>query len=67
VAHVAPDTIDHRAEAGQLAQAVQAATGEGLDLADADQDSAGERDTPASKHGIELQAVKLAATRRRLV
>lgn len=66
-AHVTPNTVDHRAEAGQLAQAVPAATGEGLELSAADQDPPGRRDRVASKPAVELQVVKLAAPRRRLV
>jgi hypothetical protein len=42
-AHVTPVTADDRAEVGQLAQAVQVATGESVNLAYVDQGYTGER------------------------
>ncbi len=46
---------------GQLAQAVQAATGESVDLAYVDQGYTGEKAaTVVREHGIELEVVKLA-------
>ena len=48
-AHVTPATADDRAEVGQLAQAVQVATGESVDLASVDQGYTGERAAAAKK------------------
>lgn len=67
-AHVTPATADDRAEVGQLAQALQAATGESVDLAYVDQGYTGERAAAAARaHGIELEVVKLAEAKRGFV
>src|ERR671916_213323 len=67
-AHVTPATADDRAEVGQLAKAVQVATGESVDLAYVDQGYTGERATDAAReHGIELEVVKLAEAKRGFV
>jgi transposase len=53
---------------GQLAQAVQVATGESVDLAYVDQGYTGERAAAAARaHGIELEVVKLAEAKRGFV
>jgi transposase len=57
---VTPANTQDRAHVGQLAQAVQAATGESVELAYVDQAYTGE--TPlqeAKEHGIQLEVVKL--------
>src|SRR5918997_1286092 len=67
-AHVTPATADDRAQVGQLAQAVQVATGESVDLAHVDQGYTGERAADAAReHGIELEVVKLAEAKRGFV
>ena len=67
-AHVTPATADDRAEVGQLAQAVQAATGESVDLAYVDQGYTGEKPAAAAReHGIELEVVRLAEAKRGFV
>src|ERR671916_209212 len=67
-AHVTPATADDRAEVGQLAQAVQVATGESVDLAYVDQGYTGERAAAAAReHGIELEVVKLPEAKRGFV
>ena len=67
-AHVTPPTADDRAEVGQLAQAVQAATGENVDLAYVDQGYTGEKPAAAAReHGIELEVVKLPEAKRGFV
>ena len=67
-AHVTPATADDRAEVGQLAQAVQAATGESVDLAYVDQGYTGEKPAAAAReHGIELEVVKLPEAKRGFV
>jgi transposase len=67
-AHVTPATADDRAEVGQLAQAVQVATGESVDLACIDQGYTGKKATAAAReHGIELEVVKFAEAKRGFV
>jgi transposase len=67
-AHVTPATADDRAEVGQLAQAVQAATGESVELAYVDQGYTGEKPAAAAReHGIELEVVKLSEAKRGFV
>jgi hypothetical protein len=57
---VTPATADDRAEAGQLAQAVQGTTGESVDLAYVNQGYTSERAADAAReHGIALAVVKL--------
>lgn len=58
--HVTPATRDDRAEVGRLAEAVQEATGESVELAYVDQGYTGEKPAAAAQaHGIELKVVKL--------
>ena len=67
-AHVTPATTDDRAEVGRLAAAVQAATGESVNLASVDQGYTGEKAAAAAReHGIELEVVKLAEAKRGFV
>jgi transposase len=66
--HVTPATADDRAEVGRLAAAVQAATGESVDLAFVDQGYVGEKPAAAAKeHGITLAVVKLPEAKRGFV
>ena len=59
---VTPATTDDRTEVGRLAAAVQAATGESVDLAYVDQGYTGERPAAAAREqGIEREVVKLVA------
>jgi hypothetical protein len=56
--HVTPASTDDRAEAGRLAQAVQASTGQSVDLAYVDQDYTGPEAAHAAKApGIVPEAV----------
>src|ERR687885_1535411 len=67
-AHVTPATADDRAEVGRVAQAIQGATGESVDLAYVDQGYTGERPAAAAReHGIELEVVKLPEAKRGFV
>ena len=79
--HAAVDTLGHllalvvtpaseqdRARVEELAAAVQAATGESVELAYVDQGYAGERaEAAAAAHGIRLEVVKLPAAKRGFV
>ena len=66
--HVTPASTDDRAEAGRLAQAVQASTGQSVDLAYVDQGYTGPKAADAAKaHGIKLEVVKLADAKRGFV
>src|SRR5215204_4411807 len=66
--HVTPATADDRAEVGRLAEAVQEATGEAVDLAYVDQGYTGERPAEAAAaHGIRLEVVKLPEAKRGFV
>jgi transposase len=66
--HVTPADADDRAAAGRLAAAVQAATGESVDLAYVDQGHTGEKPAAAAReHGIALEAVKLPEAKRGFV
>jgi len=57
--HVTPATADDRAEVGRLAEAVQEATGEKVEVAFVDQGYTGERAQAAAEaHGIQLEVVK---------
>ena len=63
-----PATADDRAEVGRVAQAVQVATGESVDLAYVDQGYTGERPAAAAREqGIELEVVKLPEAKRGFV
>jgi transposase len=66
--HVTSANVDDRAEVGKLADAVQNATGETVDLIYVDQGYNGEKPAnAASQHGIELCVVKLAEAKKRFV
>jgi transposase len=66
--HVTPATADDRAEVGRSAEAVQAATGESVEVAFVDQGYTGERPAQAAReHGIELEVVKLPEAKRGFV
>ncbi len=66
--HVTPANADDRAQVGQLAKAVQAATGGHVDLAYADQGYTGEKPAQAAReHGIELAVVRLPEAKRGFV
>ena len=63
--HVTPADADDRTQVGQLAQAVQAATGNSVDLAYVDQGYTGEKPGQAAReHGIKLEVVKLPEAKR---
>jgi len=67
-AHVTPATADGRAEVVQLAEAVQAVTGESVDLAYVTQGYTGEKPAAATReHGIEPGVVKLSEAKRGFV
>ena len=79
--HVAVDTLGHllalhvtaadaqdRAQVADLAEAVQAATGQSVEVAFVDQGYTGEQaEADAAKHGIRLEVVKLPAAKRGFV
>ena len=66
--HVTPADVDDRAQVGRLAEAVQATTGDSLDLAYVDQGYTGEKPAKAARqHGIELEVVKLPDAKRGFV
>ena len=66
--HVTPANADDRAEVGRLAEAVQEATGDAVDVAFVDQGYTGERPASAAKaQGIELEVVKLPEAKRGFV
>jgi transposase len=79
--HIAVDTLGHllalkvtpaneqeRAQVGELARAVQDATGESVELAYVDQGYTGERPAEdAQKHGIKLEVVKLPRAKKGFV
>jgi transposase len=66
--HVTPANVDDRAEVGKLADAVQEATGETVELIYVDQGYTGERPAEAARtHGIELCVVKLAEAKKGFV
>ena len=66
--HVTPASTDDRAELGRLAQAVQASTGQSVDLAYVDQGYTGPKAADAAMaHGIKLEVVKLADAKRGFV
>ena len=59
---------DDRAQVGHLAEAVQAATGDNVDLAYVDQGYTGEKPAKAAReHGIELEVFKLPEAKRGFV
>jgi len=66
--HVTPADADDRAQVGRLAEAVQEATGDSVQVAFVDQGYTGERAAQAArKHGIELEVVKLPEAKRGFV
>ena len=66
--HVTPASTDDRAEVGRLAQAVQASTGQSVDLAYVVQGYTGPKAADAAKaHGIKLEVVKLPDAKRGFV
>jgi len=66
--HVTPADADDRAEVGRLAEAVQEATGERVEVAFVDQGYTGERPAEAAaQHGIQLGLVKLPEAKRGFV
>jgi transposase len=66
--HVTPADADDRAQVGRLAKAVQAATGESVNLAYVDQGYTGRRAADAAKkQGIELDVVKLPTAKKGFV
>lgn len=65
---VTPANADDRAAVAALAEAVQEATGENVDLAYVDQGYTGERAAEAAEaHGIRLEVVKLPEAKRGFV
>ncbi len=66
--HVTPADADDRAQVGQLAKAVQAATGQSVEVAYVDQGYTGEKPAAAAReHGIALEVVKLPEAKRGFV
>ena len=66
--HVTPASVDDRTQVGRLAEAVQAATGDSVDLAYVDQGYSGDRPAAAAeKQGIKLEVVKLPEAKRGFV
>lgn len=66
--HVTPADADDRAEVGRMAKAIQAATGDSVDLAFVDQGYTGPKPAAAAAaHGIALEVVKLPEAKRGFV
>lgn len=66
--HVTPASADDRAEVGRLAEAVQEAAGESVEVAFVDQGYTGERaEAAAAEHGIRLEVVKLPEAKKGFV
>jgi len=66
--HVTPANADDRAEVGRIAKAIQAETGDSVEVAFVDQGYTGEKPAEAAKaHGIELRVVKLPDVKRGFV
>jgi transposase len=66
--HVTPANVDDRAEVGKLAEAVQQATGESVELIYVDQGYTGEKaDEAAKAQGVELCVVKLSEAKKGFV
>ncbi|MGH1569572.1 IS5 family transposase [Methylobacterium sp. P31] len=66
--HVTPADADDRAQVSRLAKAVQAATGQSVDIAFVDQGYSGERPAEAAReHGIEREVMKLPEAKRGFV
>ena len=66
-AHVTPATEQDRAQVGELAAAVQQATGETVELAYVDQGYTGDEPAEAAAHGIQLHVVKAPEAKRGFV
>ena len=66
--HVSPANEQERAHVGELAEAIQEATGESVELAYVDQGYTGERPaSEAQSHGIDLEVVKHEEAKRGFV
>lgn len=66
--HVTPASDDDRSQVARMAEAIQAATEENVDIAFVDQGYTGERAAKAAaEHGIELEVVKLPEAKRGFV
>ena len=66
--HVTPASADDRAQVGRLAQEVQAATGNSVELAYVDQGYTGDKPAAAAReHGMALEVVKLPQAKRGFV
>ena len=66
--HVTPANTDDRTQVGKLAEAVQAVTGDSVDLAYVDEDYTGDRPAAAAeKQGIKLEMVRLSEAKRGFV
>jgi transposase len=66
--HVTPANANDRAEVGRIAKAVQAETGESVEIALVDQGYTGEKPAAAAaEHGIALEVVKLPEAKRGFV
>jgi transposase len=66
--HVTPATADDRAAVGRLAEAMQAATGETIEVAFVDQGYTGEKPAAAARErGIKLEVVRLPEAKRGFV
>ena len=66
--HVTPAKADDRAEVGRIAKAVQAETGESVEIAFVDQGDIGDKPAAAAaEHGIALHVVKLPQAKRGFV
>jgi transposase len=65
--HVTPANTGDRAEVGRIAKAVQAETGESVEIAFVDQGYTGEKPAAAAQHGIALDVVQLPEAKRGFV
>lgn len=66
--HVTPANADDRAEVGRIAKAIQAETGQSVEIAFVDQGYTGQKPAAAAaEHGIALEVVKLPQAKRGFV
>lgn len=66
--HVTPANADDRAEVGRMAKAIQAATGDSVEVAFVDQGYTGQKPAAAAaEHGVALEVVKLSEAKRGFV
>ena len=66
--HVTPANTDDRAEVGRIAKAIQAETGESVEIAFVDQGYTGDKPAAAAaQHGIALDVIKLPEAKRGFV